>query len=82
MDIIVTTRRESGIPDEDILDLINRSYAVWKENGLDGPFMHYTLEEFRRETAHAISSSQSTISTSGGKQVNDNLRFPQNYLEI
>ena len=23
MDIIVTTRRESGIPDEDILDLIN-----------------------------------------------------------
>ena len=53
MDIIVTTRRESGIPDEDILDLINRSYAVWKENGLDGPFMHYTLEEFRRETARA-----------------------------
>ena len=53
MDIIVTTRRESGIPDEDILDLINRSYAVWKENGLDGPFMHYTLEEFRRETVHA-----------------------------
>ena len=51
--MIITTQKEAGVSDEAILNLINESYRVWAENGLDGPFMHYTLEEFRRVTSRA-----------------------------
>ena len=52
-DVIITTRREAGIPDADILELINRSYKIWAEHELDGPFLHYTVEDFQQATRQA-----------------------------
>ena len=52
-DIIITTSREAGIPDADILELINRSYKIWAEHELDGPFLHYTVEDFQQATRQA-----------------------------
>lgn len=52
--LTVKTRQESDVTDEAIYRLIQESYQRWTENGIDAPFLHDTLEEFKRKTRRSV----------------------------
>lgn len=52
--ITITTQKEAGISDEALYDLIQQSFRQWLDVGIDEPFLHFTLEEFKRTIHDAI----------------------------
>ena len=54
IDIDVKSRTGANISDELIHQLIEESFVIWKQYGLDAPFLHYTLDEFRKVTKRAV----------------------------
>ena len=47
-EIIIKTRKESGISDEALYALNKESHKMWAEQGLDAPWMHRSFEEFQQ----------------------------------
>ena len=46
--IIITTRKEAGVTDEQLYALFNNAYDQWRDNSLDYPFLHKSFEEFQK----------------------------------
>jgi ribosomal protein S18 acetylase RimI-like enzyme len=52
-DIVIKTRKEAGISDEALFELVNESYRQWIDQGLEAHWLHRTLEDFRKMIHHA-----------------------------
>ena len=46
--IIITTRKEAAVTDEQLYALFNSAYDQWRDNSLDYPFLHKSFEEFQK----------------------------------
>lgn len=47
-EIIIMTRKEAGISDEALFELVNESYRQWIDQGLEAHWLHRTQEDFRK----------------------------------
>lgn len=52
-EIIIMTREEAGVSYEAIYELVKDSYRQWSDNGLDGEWLHYPFEKFKKILSHA-----------------------------
>lgn len=52
--IIITTRKEAEVSDEQLYSHFNRSYDQWRDKGLDSPFLHTSFEKFKKFIGRAL----------------------------
>ena len=46
--IVITTRKEAAVTDEQLYALFNSAYDQWRDNSLEYPFLHKSFEEFQK----------------------------------
>ena len=52
--LTITTQKEAGISDEAVYALFQQAFSQWTDNGIDEPFLHLTLEDFKKVIHDAI----------------------------
>jgi ribosomal protein S18 acetylase RimI-like enzyme len=52
--IIITTRKEAAVTDEQLYALFNSAYDQWRDNSLDYPFLHKSFEGFQESIGRAM----------------------------
>ena len=52
--IIVTTRKEAAVTDEQLYALFNSAFDQWRDNSLDYPFLHKSFEGFQKSIGPAL----------------------------
>ena len=52
--VIVKTREEAGISFEQVYALVDESFKKWTDNGIEAPFLHYGLEEYKQVNRHTV----------------------------
>lgn len=52
--IIITTRKEAVVTDEQLYALFNSAFDQWRDNSLDSPFLHKSFEGFQKSISPAL----------------------------
>ena len=52
--LTISTREEAGVSEEAVYALFCQSFQQWTNNGIDAPFLHTTLEEFKEAIHNAF----------------------------
>jgi ribosomal protein S18 acetylase RimI-like enzyme len=52
--ILITTRKDASVTDEQLFTLFSGAYDQWRDNSLDYPFLHIGFEKFQRLISHSM----------------------------
>jgi len=52
--LTITTQKEAGISDEAVYALFQQAFRQWVDHGIEAPFLHQTLGEFKEAIHDAI----------------------------
>ena len=52
--IVITTRKEAAVTDEQLYALFNSAYDQWRDNSLDSPFLHKSFKGFQESIGRAM----------------------------
>lgn len=53
-EIKIATQEEAGVKDEAVYALFQQAFRLWTDHGIDEPFLHYTLEEFKKVIHNSV----------------------------